>query len=72
MLEAHDDVIGVPHNDDLTLGIVLPPVIGPEVERIVKIDVGQQRRDNRSLRGACLGWYKVSIFRDARLQPLAN
>ena len=72
MLEAHDDVIGVPHNDDLTLDMVLTPVIGPEVERIVKIDVGQQGRDDCSLRSARLGWCKVSIFHDARLQPLAN
>src|ERR1700736_1506886 len=28
--------------------------------------------DDRSLRSACLGWHKVSIFHDARLQPLAN
>jgi hypothetical protein len=31
VLEAHDDVIGVPHNDDLTLGMVLTPLIGLQV-----------------------------------------
>ena len=72
MLEAHDDVIGIAHHDDLTLGLFLAPLIGPEVEHIVKIDIGQQRRDDRSLRSARLCWRKSSIFYDARLQPLAD
>jgi hypothetical protein len=37
VLEAHDDVIGVAHHDDLTLGMFLAPLIGPQVERIVEI-----------------------------------
>jgi hypothetical protein len=44
VLKAHDNVIGVPHYDDLTAGVVFTPVIGPKVERIVKIDIGQKRR----------------------------
>lgn len=34
--------------------------------------MGQQRRNGCALRGARLGWYKGSIFSNARLQPLAN
>jgi hypothetical protein len=67
VLKAHDKVIGVPHYDDLTSGVVFTPVIGPKVERIVKIDIGQKRRCHGSLRSAHLGWYKVSIIHDARL-----
>ncbi len=44
VLKAHDNVIGVPHYDDLTAGVVFTPVIGPKVERIVKMDIGQKRR----------------------------
>jgi hypothetical protein len=52
--------------------MVLTALIGPQVERIAKIDVGQQRRDHSSLRSTRFGWHKVSIFHDAGLQPLAN
>src|ERR1039457_2795638 len=58
--------------DDLTLDILLTPLIGPKVECIVKIDIGQKRRGHGSLRSAHLSWYKVSIIHDARLYPLAD
>ena len=41
MLEAHDDAIGVAHDDDLTSGMALSPSVCPEVEGAMEIDIGQ-------------------------------
>jgi hypothetical protein len=49
VLETHDDVIGVAHNDDLTSGMALSPSIRPQVEDVMEIDIGQQWRGNRPL-----------------------
>jgi hypothetical protein len=40
MLEAHDDVIGVAHDDDLTSGMALSPSVCPGVEEAKEIDIG--------------------------------
>jgi hypothetical protein len=49
MLETYDDVIGVSHDDDLTSGTALSPSVCPEVEDVMKVDIGQQWRGNRPL-----------------------
>src|SRR5271165_3060161 len=72
MLEAHDDVIGVAHDDDLTSGMALSPSVCPEVEDVMEIDIGQQWRGNRPLGRACLCGHKLSVFHHACLQPLAD
>jgi len=40
MLEAYDDVIGVTHDDDLTSGIALSPLVCPEIEDVMEVDIG--------------------------------
>jgi hypothetical protein len=40
MLEAYDDVIGVTHDDDLTSGIALSPLVCPEIEEVMEVDIG--------------------------------
>jgi hypothetical protein len=52
MLEAQHDVIGVPHNDHISLCVSLPPVVCPEVKRIVKVDVREDRADYASYKVA--------------------
>src|ERR1700736_5587884 len=72
MLEAHDDVIGVTHDNDLTSGMALSPSVCPEVEDVMQVDIGQQWRGNRPLGRACLRGHKFSLFHHACLQPLAD
>src|SRR5260370_24547409 len=72
MLEAHDDVIGVAHDDDLTSGMALSPLVCPEVEDVMEIDIGQQWRGNRPLGRTCLRGHKLSFFHNACLQPLPD
>src|SRR5260221_10018650 len=72
MLETHDDVIGIAHNDDLTLGMALPRAVWPETKDVMEVDIGQQRRGNRPLGRACLRGHKLSFFHHTCLQPLAD
>src|SRR5262245_8933903 len=41
VLEAHDEVVGIPNDDCLTLGLPTP-LVAPEVKHVVKIDVRKQ------------------------------
>ena len=43
VLESGHKVIGEPHDDDITVGIPLPPLPDPPVEDVVELDVGEQR-----------------------------
>ena len=42
VLKTNNKVIGIPHNDHIALGLVLPPAVGPKVEHVVHVDVGEQ------------------------------
>ena len=42
MLEAHHDVVGVAHDDHVAGGFPPPPLLGPEVEDVVQVDVREQ------------------------------
>src|SRR5260370_15036127 len=72
MLETHDDVIGIAHDDDLTLGMALSPSVCPKVKDVMEVDIGQQRRGNRPLGRPCLRGHKLSFFHHTCLQPLAD
>jgi hypothetical protein len=43
VLEADDDVIGLAHDDHIARGFALSPALGPEIEGVVQVDVGQER-----------------------------
>src|SRR3989442_956685 len=49
MLESDDEVIGKLHDDDVAVGLRLPPPLDPEVEHILQVDVGQERTDAPAL-----------------------
>src|ERR1700747_3746541 len=51
MLETDDEIVGIAHDDHITRGLAPSPACGPEVEGIVQVDVGKQRRDHRTLPG---------------------
>jgi hypothetical protein len=42
-LEAHDQIVGITHHDHVALGFAPPPLLRPQVEDVVQVDVGQQR-----------------------------
>lgn len=46
MLKTDNTIVGIAHNDDVTLSMVASPPVCPEVEDVMEIDVGQQGRYN--------------------------
>src|SRR5215472_10335 len=45
VLESHDEIIGVPNSDYVTVGHLVPPCLYPQVEYVMQVDVCQQRRN---------------------------
>ena len=43
MLKSQHDVVGVPDDKHITAGMPLPPLLGPEIEDVVQVDVCEQR-----------------------------
>jgi hypothetical protein len=43
MLEPSREIVGEPDDDHVTARVPLPPVLGPPVENVMKVDVSQQR-----------------------------
>src|SRR3982750_1235866 len=69
VLEADHDVIRVADDDHVPAGLAPSPALGPEVEHVVQVDVGQGRRDHPTHDGAKLPFdLAVTIPRD-RLRP---
>jgi hypothetical protein len=44
VLKAHDHIIGIAHDDDPAVGLSPSPLLGPEIENVVQVDVGEQGR----------------------------
>ena len=45
---ANDNVVSVTHHDDVPMRMAFPPLVCPQVEGIVQVDVGQEWRDHRT------------------------
>jgi hypothetical protein len=50
MLESKDEVVSLADNDHITLGMTISPLLCPQVQEVVQIRVGKQRRYHNSLR----------------------
>src|SRR4029453_2270093 len=48
-LKPRDDIVRIPHDDHVAVGLRLPPPVSPEVERVVQVHVSQERRNAASL-----------------------
>ena len=46
VLEAHDQIVGVTHHDHVALRFASPPLLRPQIEHVVQVDVSQQRREH--------------------------
>jgi hypothetical protein len=41
--KAHNDVICIAQNDDVAFGFTPSPLLGPEIEDVVQVYIGEQR-----------------------------
>ena len=72
VLEADDDVVGIAYDDHVARGLAPSPALGPQVEDVVQVDVGEQRRDRRALPRPPARDLDPSVFENARLQPFLD
>ena len=72
VLEAHHKVIAKPHDDHVAGCTRLPPVVRPDVEDVVKINVGKQRTDTAPLRYAFFANNPRAFFQNSRIQPFLD
>src|SRR6201987_692512 len=71
-LEAEDDIVRIADDDYLTSRILLAPDIHPEIEHIVEIDVGKERRDHRTLRSTRLRVRPLPFLHHPGLEPFLD
>src|SRR5712691_6969004 len=69
MLKPHDEVIGPASNDHITLSLCLSPVVRPEVEHVMQVDVRQPGRGTSALRRSFFAAFPLALFQHARVQP---
>ena len=70
MLESGHEVIGEADEDHLPMRLLLPPLLDPEVECVMKVDVRQQRADAPALNRPHLTLDSFALFQHARVEPL--
>src|SRR5712692_1082414 len=71
-LKTHDEVIGPANHNHVAFGFCLTPVLRPEVEHIVQVDVGQQRRGTAALWCSLFTARPLSLFQHACVQPFTD
>src|SRR4029077_1741739 len=72
MLEANDEIVGVPHADHVTRGLAMSPSVGPEIEHVVQVHIRKKRRDHRTFPSARVTDREHSVFQHARLKPFLD
>jgi len=70
ILESHNVVVRVADDDHVAFRPRLPPPVDPQVEHVVKVDIGQKRADAAALHRTHLTACPLPLFQHTRLQPL--
>ena len=65
-------IIGIAHDDHVARGLPPSPACGPEIEDVVEVDVGEQRRNHRALSRPRLLDRHDPVFEDAGPQPFLD
>ena len=71
MLKAQDEVVSEA-DDDHVAARLLPPSLDPEVEHVVKVDVGQERADAPALNRTHLALRSLPVLQHARVEPFLD
>src|SRR5262245_28581680 len=72
VLEAHHQIVGITDDYHIASRHFLAPGFDPEVEHIMQVHVGEQRRNHGSLRRSYLCLRPLPIFRYSGLQPFLD
>src|SRR5271157_4421688 len=72
LLESHDEVVRVSDDDNIPLCMMASPLLYPQVQDVMKIHIGKQRRDHRALRCTYRSRGPLTILGDSCPEPLAN
>jgi hypothetical protein len=67
MLEANHNIVGVARDDHIAASLTPSPLLGPKVENVVEVDIGEQRWDHRSLTRPPVTDFDRSVFENSRL-----
>ena len=65
-------VVRVAHDNHVAGGASLPPLVDPLIINMMKVDVRQERADDRALWRPLLRFDQASIFEHACRQPFGN
>jgi len=65
VLKTNHKVIAVPDDDNITIGMLGPPLVSPQVKHVMQVDVSQQGADHSpyakdNLALSCLPWAQLA------------
>ena len=72
VLETNDRVVRVAHDNHVAGGASPPPLVDPLIINMMKVDVRQERADDRALWRPLLRFDQASIFEHACRQPFGD
>jgi hypothetical protein len=72
MFETHHEVVGVAHDHDIAVCLPIPPLLDPQVEHVVQVDIGQQWADAPTLHRSLLTSGSLAVLQHARAEPFLN
>ena len=70
VLKAQHHVVGVAHDGYLPSRVPLSPLLDPQIERVMQVDVRQQGADSTPLWRSLLHCAHLAVLQDACVQPL--
>jgi len=70
VFESENTVVSKADDDHVPAGVAFPPLLRPEVEHVVQVDIGQQGRRCRALRRTRLAFRDDPFFEYSRLSHL--
>src|SRR5208282_2590489 len=72
ILESHNEVVRIADDDHVAFCLLLPPLMDPLVERVVEVDVGQERADTATLNRTHFPARPLPLFQHTGLQPFLD
>ena len=72
MLEADNQIVGISHDDHIAPGLLPSPAFSPQVEAVMQVDIGEDRRNHRALACSPVIDCHDPFFEYARSQPFLN